>query len=148
MQDILDIGQWQGFFRYGAEYGKPIAGQEAEFRLFIEEYCDGQFSGRIIDWEGIGVNGEVSTVNGLLSGDLISFTKQYSTLFGLDNMGNSTTVEGIPGHSVVYEGRLDPNSKSFLGTWKIRLAIGPTGKKIVNHVATGTWRMAVRQEQA
>lgn len=148
MKDILDIGQWQGFFRYGAEYGKLIGGQEAEFRLFIEEYCDGQFSGRIIDWEGIGANGEVSTVNGLLNNDFISFTKQYSTSFGLDNMGNSIIIEGVPGHSVVYEGRFDPKSKRFSGTWNIRLSIGFSSKGVVNNVATGTWRMAVRQEQA
>jgi hypothetical protein len=148
MQDILDIGQWQGFFRYGAEYGKTIGGQEAEFRLFIEEYCDGQFSGRIIDWEGIGANGEASTVNGSLNGDLISFTKQYLTLFGLDRMGNSTTVEGVPGHSVLYEGRFDLKSKSFLGTWKIRLPIEAIGKSVVTDVATGTWRMAVKQDHA
>lgn len=148
MQDILYIGQWQGFFRYGAEYGKTIGGQEAEFRLFIEEYCDGHFSGRIIDWEGIGANGEVSTVNGLLNNDLISFTKQYSTAFGLDNMGNSITIEGVPGHSVMYEGRFDSKLKSFSGTWKIQLSIRSINKSVVNNVATGTWRMAVRQDQA
>lgn len=144
MQDILSIGQWQGFFRYGAEYGKLMEGQEAEFRLFIEEYFDGKFSGRVIDWEGVGANGEVSTVNGLLDGDLISFTKQYSTSFGFDKMGNSIIVEGVPGHSVVYEGRFDFKSKSFLGTWKIRLPIGSIGRSVVKNVATGTWRMAVR----
>jgi hypothetical protein len=54
MSELLYIGQWQGFFSYGPEYGEIVHGQEVEFRLFIEEYNEGQFSGKVIDWEGIG----------------------------------------------------------------------------------------------
>jgi len=66
MDDLLNIGQWQGFFKYGPEYGNLINGKEAEFRLFIEDYTNGQFSGRVIDWEGFGVEGKTAFGKGFI----------------------------------------------------------------------------------
>ncbi|MBK9531876.1 MAG: hypothetical protein IPO42_08770 [Chitinophagaceae bacterium] len=54
-------------FQYGPEYGEFIEGKEAEFRLFIEKYNNGQFSGRTIDWEGIGAEGKPLKLKDLLT---------------------------------------------------------------------------------
>ena len=141
MDNLLYIGQWQGFFKYGPEYGTIVEGQEAEFRLFIEDHKDGEFSGRIIDWEGFGVNGEVSVVKGFVNGDLISFTKQYSQSFIIDDWGNSSTEEKVPGHRVLYEGRFDKKTNHFLGAWEIVRDLAHTPELTLEEVMTGTWRM-------
>lgn len=146
MNDILHIGQWQGFFRYGPEYGELLEGQEAEFRLFVEECGEGQFAGRIIDWEGVGANGEVATVHGFITKDLISFTKKYSAFHGFDEDGDVVSIEDVEGHCVEYEGRFDAPANSFSGTWEIRTEIGMVGDKIIEEVATGSWRMACTSE--
>ena len=50
MDNLLCIGQWQGFYSYGPEYEEYVESKEAEFRLFIEEITKDEFSGRVIDW--------------------------------------------------------------------------------------------------
>lgn len=141
MDNFLEVGQWQGFFQYGSEYGTIVEGQEAEFRLFVEEYHNGQFKGRVIDWEGFGVDGEVSVLHGFVDADIISFTKQYDKMFVIDEWGNSSIDENCPGHRVIYEGRFDKKSKQFVGRWEIIDEVAHTPELTVEHVVTGTWRM-------
>ena len=137
---ILDIGQWQGFFRYGREYGN-LEGQEAEFRLFVEEYKNGQFTGRIIDWEGVGANGEVAQVTGFIKEGFISFIKQYAYLHGFDDDGNIVEAPDLPGHRVVYEGRFDEKLNVFTGKWEIAMEVEHRPEWTMEQVSTGTWRM-------
>lgn len=141
MNTLLYIGQWQGFFQYGPEYGEIVGGKEAEFRLFIEEFKEGQFSGRIIDWEGFGVNGETADVKGFISEEFISFTKQYSQFFIIDELGKSEVLKDLPGHKVVYEGRFDKKSNSFVGSWEIAVVMEDVAEYTFNEISTGTWRM-------
>ncbi|WP_153796621.1 hypothetical protein [Foetidibacter luteolus] len=141
MDNLLYIGQWQGFFKYGPEYGTIVEGQEAEFRLFIEEYKDGQFSGRIIDWEGIGTNGEVSVMKGFIHGNIVSFTKQYHQSIIIDEWGNSSSEEGVPGHTVIYEGHFDKKTNHFVGKWEIVKDLAHAPDLTIEEVYTGTWRM-------
>jgi hypothetical protein len=141
MENLLYIGQWQGFFKYGPEYGTIVEGQEAEFRLFIEDYKDGEFGGRVIDWEGFGVDGEVSIVKGFVNKEMISFTKQYDQSFIIDEWGNSSIEEGAPGHKVIYEGRFDKKTNYFVGQWEIVRDLAHTPELTLEEVATGTWRM-------
>ncbi len=141
MSHLLSIGQWQGYFKYGPAYGTLIEGYDAEFRLFIEKYNNGIFSGRIIDWQGMGADGEVSEVHGFIDGDLISFTKQYSRRIIFDDFGNTSVEEGIPGHSVIYEGRFDKETNNFLGTWEIVQETAHTPDLTLEDVSSGTWRL-------
>jgi len=141
MEHILYIGQWQGFFQYGPEYGEFIEGKEAEFRLFIEKYNHGQFSGRTIDWEGIGAEGETAKIEGFIDGNFISFRKVYPHLLILDPWGNSSTHSDAPGHTVVYEGNYDPQAKCFFGTWQISFEPEQAGEFLVEELNNGTWRM-------
>ncbi len=143
MKDILHIGQWQGFFRYGPQYGEYLEGKEAEFRLFIEKYDEGEFIGRVIDWEGIGAEGEVAKIEGFITDNFISFRKEYTQLLIIDEWGNTQTYGDIPGHTVVYEGNYDNVSKCFYGTWQISFEVDQIGEFIVEEVNNGTWRMAL-----
>jgi len=142
MENILYIGQWQGFFQYGLEYGEFIEGKEVEFRLFIEKYDKGQFSGRVIDWEGIGAEGETANIEGFIEGSFISFKKNYPHLLTLDPWGVSSNHSGSPGHTVIYEGNYDPQVNSFFGTWQISFELGQVGEFIIEEINSGTWRMA------
>ena len=144
MDHLFYIGQWQGFFQYGPEYG-DFEGQEAEFRLFVEGFTNGQFSGRIIDWDGFGVSGEVSLVTGFIKQNFISFTKQYSSHYSLDEYGNSVTDADLPGHKVIYEGIFDPDNKTFVGRWEIVTEVSHSPNHTVEELLTGTWRMYAQE---
>jgi hypothetical protein len=141
MEDFLHIGQWQGFFQYGSEYGEYIEGKEVEFRLFIENFEKGNFSGRIIDWEGVGANGEVSKVEGFINGNFISFRKGYPQLLIIDEWGETSTHPATTGHTVAYEGNYDHDKNYFFGTWQISFEIGQVGEFLVEELNNGTWRM-------
>lgn len=141
MDNLLYIGQWQGFFKYGPEYGTIVEGHEVEFRLFIEEYERGQFRGRIIDWDGLGVDGEVSVMKGFINEGAVSFTKHYGQNFIIDELGNSSIIEGLPGHTVIYEGHFDEKMKCFVGTWEIVIDLEHTTDVTFQEILSGTWRM-------
>jgi hypothetical protein len=141
MENLLYTGQWQGFFKYGPEYGTIVEGQEAEFRLFIEELKEGQFKGRVIDWDGVGAEGETSIVNGFIKGDMISFTKQYEQHYIIDPWGESDIEHGEPGHKVIYEGYFDKKTNSFIGEWEIIYDITHTTELTIQEIFSGTWRM-------
>jgi hypothetical protein len=141
VKDLLHIGQWQGFFVYGPEYGNLLEGKEAEFRFFIEEYNQGKFSGKVIDWEGIGADGEVSAMEGFIEHNTIRFTKQYAQLMVIDEWGNTTDAPGLPGHQVSYEGNFDVAAECFYGSWEISISMEQVGEFSVEEIARGTWRM-------
>jgi hypothetical protein len=141
MNSLLEIGQWQGFFTYGPEYGEIVRNKDAEFRLFIEQLNDDQFSGRIIDWEGMGAEGEISIVKGFVHGELISFTKTYSNFLAIDEFGNSENYADMPGHTVYYEGQYVKETNIFEGTWEIREETASTNEILIEDIATGTWFM-------
>jgi hypothetical protein len=141
MEILLSLGQWQGFYQYGPAYGEYVEGKEAEFRLFIEEFKDGEFKGRAIDWDGFGTNGEVSLVNGFVEDGFISLTKKYSRSYIIDEWGNHLEEEGKEGHIVEYEGFFDRASNCFTGTWEIVTDLEHTQELTLQHVVGGTWSM-------
>jgi hypothetical protein len=142
MEKILYIGQWQGFFQYGPEYGEFIEGKEVEFRLFIEKLDKGQFSGRVIDWEGVGAEGEEASIEGFVEGSFISFRKQYPHLLLIDPWGNTINQIDSPGHTVIYEGNYNHQDKCFYGSWQISFDIMQVGEFLVEELNNGTWRMS------
>ncbi len=147
MEEILFIGQWQVFFKYGKEYGEYVDGNEVEFRLFIEQYSKNAFVGRAIDWEGIGANGEVSVIKGFIDGNLISFIKQYNTYLELDESGASKEHDDEAPTIVTYEGLFNRATNSFTGRWEISRDIAPVGENWIEEVITGTWRMKKEEQE-
>lgn len=140
MEEPLSVGQWQGFFSYGPEYGEILEGAEVEFRMFIEHFKNGEFSGRIIDWNGAGENGAVCFMKGFIDGDFISFIKQYNRLHTFDQWGNVETND-TKGYEVLYEGRLFTKEKCVRGTWEISFTIADEAEQSIEEVSTGTWRI-------
>ncbi len=141
LENLLYKGQWQGFFSYGNEYGTIVSGQEAEFRLFIEKFDNGEFSGRVIDWDGFGVDGEISKVKGFIEGDIISFIKEYDKMHIIDDFGNCSVQEGVKGYKVVYEGRYNKDKNYFEGDWEIVYDLFSNSELIFQEKVTGKWRM-------
>ncbi len=142
--NLLHIGQWRGYFRYGAEYGELIAGQEAEFRLFIESFESGQFGGKVIDWQGYGAEGEVSALTGFIDDGFISFTKRYGHHIAMDENGTMYNDEHRNGHCVHYEGQYDSGQQAFTGIWEI-YDEAPDGVAQDSGIwGSGTWRMPLR----
>lgn len=143
MTPMISIGQYQGYYRYGPEYGEIVEGKEVEFRMFIDQVFNYQFSGKVIDWDGFGAEGEVAFVSGFVQDDMISFVKQYDRSFIIDEFGVSSIVENQPGHKVEYEGHYDVATRSFIGTWEIKVDSEDLGDFIVEELVTGTWRMSI-----
>ncbi|MBM3417500.1 MAG: hypothetical protein FJY17_01090 [Bacteroidetes bacterium] len=141
MDNLLCIGQWQGFYSYGPEYGEYVESKEAEFRLFIEEITKDEFSGRVIDWDGFGVDGEISEVKGFISGQLISFIKKYPNCRLMDKFGNVEVVEDMPSIEVLYKGEFDSAKGSFAGKWEISQDVEEEEGLINKYITTGIWRL-------
>ena len=137
----FSVGQWQGFYKFGREYGEMIEGKEAQFRMFVETFQNGQFSGRTIDWEGYGAEGHTAIIKGFVDGDLISFTKKYEHYLYFDEWGNTLVDEQQRGLTVVYEGRFDEGSKQYAGTWEISVELEHTPDATWADVMTVTWWM-------
>lgn len=141
MDSLLYIGQWQGFYSYGPEYGEYVEGKEAEFRLFIEEITKDQFSGRVIDWDGFSADGQISEVKGFISGQVISFIKKYPNCRLMDEFGNVEVVEDMPNIEVLYKGKFDGAKNSFVGQWEIAQDLEQEEGLIKKYITTGIWRL-------
>ena len=135
------IGQWIGHFTYGSEYGDDLAGEKVQFRLFVDSFKDGQFTGRSIDLEGIGANYEIAQVNGYIDGDFISFAKQYPHFYGFGETGNTITVKNKQHPIVAYSGEYKFSTKTFAGQWELRMEIQPIGEYWLEDISSGTWEI-------
>ena len=142
MNNSIDFtGQWAGHFTYGPEYGYNIVGEKVHFRLFIDNFIDGQFNGRSVDLEGIGANYEIAQVIGFIDGNFISFTKQYPHLYQLDELGNTICDKDKQHPIVAYSGEYKLNTKTFAGQWELRMEIQPVGEYWLEDICTGTWEI-------
>lgn len=144
MSISLSIGQWQGFYQYGEGYGEYLVGKEAEFRMFIEEYADGVFKGRVIDWAGIAANGQVSILNGFIENNFISMTKEYPEPFVVDKWGNEVKGVKQKGHTVEYEGFYEESTNRFVGSWGIVSMVEGSVDIADSYTVTGTWYLECR----
>jgi hypothetical protein len=135
------IGQWAGFFEYGPEYGSELYGEKVQFRLFIETFKDGQFTGKAADLEGIGSNFLVAKLSGFIDGDFISFTKEYPHYHTFDEDLNTIEDKSKPHPVVSYEGHFHSDSQTFKGTWEIQTDIERIGDRWRVQIDTGKWEI-------
>ena len=119
------IGQWAGHFEYGAGYGH-IAGEKVEFRLYIDLFIDGQFSGTSADLEGIGSNFEIAKIKGFVGNDFVSFTKEYPHFHGFDDDGNIYADVSKQHPIIFYEGYYHSDAKRFVGIWEMETLVEET----------------------
>lgn len=140
MSNSIDFtGQLVGHFAYGPEYGDDLVGEKVQFRLFVDNFKNGQFTGRSIDLEGIGANYEIAQVSGFIDENFISFTKQYPHFYGLYEAGNTVDDKNKQHPSVSYTGDYNPDTKTFAGQWELRMEIQPVGEYWLEDICTGTW---------
>jgi hypothetical protein len=139
--ELLHVGQWQGFYKYGSTYSPEVEGHEVEFRLFIEEYHEGIFSGRIIDWSGLGADGEISVVEGFTENGFISFTKTYAEKYSIDEWGRGSIEEGEGGYTVTYQGRFNHHEGLFEEAWELTMLEEHKPESTEEWLMTGTWIM-------
>jgi hypothetical protein len=142
MSNSIDFnGQWEGHFAYGPEYGEDLVGERVQFKLFVDSFKVGQFTGRSVDLEGIGANYEIAQVNGYVDGDFISFTKQYPHLYGLDEAGNTIEDKSRQHPIVSYSGNYNTSNKTFSGKWELRMEIASVGEYWLEDISSGTWEI-------
>jgi hypothetical protein len=141
MDNLLFIGQWQGFYRYGSDYGEYVEGKETEFRLFIEKIENNRFSGRIIDWDGFNADGDVAEVQGFMSGLDMRFVKKYPNFRLVDEFGNLETIKDMEGMDVVYEGKYNSARGIFEGIWKVLPDLEQRNYLKIEDIGSGVWRL-------
>lgn len=142
MRNLIDFtGQWAGHFAYGPEYGDDLVGEKVQFRIFVDSFCNEEFTGRSVDLEGIGANYEIARVKGYIDGDFISFTKQYPHLYGLDEAGKTVEDKTRQHPTVSYSGQYNATTKTFSGQWELRVEIAPVGEYWLEDICTGTWEI-------
>ena len=134
-------GQWIGHFTYGPEYGKEMHGEKVQFRFFISESGGGQFNGTSVDTEGYGANFDTALINGFLTDDFISFTKEYPDYFIIDEKGEKVNDPSTVKPRLSYEGQYNFHLESFSGHWELWANEELAGDGSVVDIFTGTWDM-------
>jgi hypothetical protein len=143
MQEKVSIeGQWFGYFSYGPEYGPELEGEKVVFSLLVEQLNDGQFVGKCIELEGIGASREVSTITGFMDGNNISFKKEYSNYFTIDEQGNEGVHEASLAPRISYQGVYDAKTSSFNGSWEIWANEVSYGDGTFVDLCTGSWQIS------
>jgi hypothetical protein len=135
-------GQWVGQYTYGPEFGDEMYGQNVQFRLFLKDAGNGQFTGTSVDIEGFGANMDKATVNGFIDGNFISFTKEYPKNFIIDEDGHTHEDQANSHPRLSYSGSLDKSLNAYRGTWELwvnEVLDGERGSFV--DIFTGTWEM-------
>lgn len=131
-------GRWSGYFEYGPEYG-DLEGKQVTFSLLLENLGDGQFQGKCVEHEGIGLNPEPATIKGFIEEDRINFIKEYSTNYEFDEGFNlaKSTIRPIP--LLTYYGQFNSLENSFEGYWELETTTNAMGDQV--YICTGTWKI-------
>lgn len=135
-------GQWFGFFTYGPEYGAFLVNEKVIFSILMEEVFNNQFKGKCIELEGIGASTELSTIEGFLENEFISFTKEYPVNNFIGEKGNTVDFEGRVSPRLSYKGQFNRFNQTFNGTWEIWSNEVPSGDGVFVNISTGTWEIS------
>ncbi|RYZ31093.1 MAG: hypothetical protein EOO10_00355 [Chitinophagaceae bacterium] len=133
-------GQWLGEFIYGSEFGDELHGEKVSFRLFLRDKGNYEFEGTSVDIEGIHANFDEAIIKGFMDDHHISFTKEYSTYYVIDEEGNSTIDKG-QAPRLSYSGEFNYNLKKFSGDWELIANEKLFGDGSFVDIFTGTWEM-------
>ena len=133
------VGQWVGYYILGPEYGLINVGEKVEFRFFIEQNIDGQFSGTSVDYDGYGANFETARIQGFIDGDLISINKEYKDHLIIDEVGHTFIDNNSPKPKIHYTGTYNFNTKRFEGMFEVICNDIPFGDGYLVEVLTGNW---------
>jgi hypothetical protein len=134
-------GQWLGYFQYGPEYG-DLYGEKVTFSFVLENLNNDQFYGKCYELEGVGVNPQVSIINGYIEDDFINFVKEYPEHFGIEQDGSFVKQKFNSKPILTYTGQYNHRTQSYQGTWEIEINLGPTIHGDLLDLCTGTWEMS------
>ena len=140
-QKPLIAGQWMGYFDYGPEYGPEFYGEKVTFSFAIQQLDNGQFEGKCIELDGLGMNPGIATIRGYIDGNSIQFTKEYPQDFEMDIKGNSVKSSLHQKPLLTYYGEYDNTENAFIGHWELEANYGPTVKGDLITIDTGSWQM-------
>ena len=56
-------------FDYGPEYGPEFYGEKVTFSFIIQDLGGGQFNGKCIELDGLGMNPGIATISGYIDGN-------------------------------------------------------------------------------
>ena len=135
-------GQWFGYFSYGPEYGEKLEGERVIFSLLITEVFNNKFKGKCIELEGIGASTEVSHIEGFIENKFISFKKEYSAYFTIDEFGNEERYEPLLHPRLSYTGSFNEPNETFSGNWEIISNETPAGDGTFVDIFTGHWEIS------
>ena len=135
-------GQWFGYYSYGEEYGPNLHGEKVIFSLLFDEIFNNKFKGKCIELSGIGAVEEISSIEGFIEDDFISFQKLYSGKYVIDEEGNSLETNDPSSHELSYEGKYDYLTKIFNGKWEIWLNDKSSGDLNYILIGSGDWEMS------
>lgn len=142
MANSINIsGQWIGHFEYGPEYGDDFFGEKVQFRFFLNETDEGQFKGTSVDIEGFGANMDTATINGFLTDDFISFTKEYPAFYIIDEKGNKFREPSNQQPRLSYSGYYNSRLNIFSGQWELWANEELAGDGSIVDIFTGKWEM-------
>ena len=132
-------GQWVGYYELGPEYGQINTGERVEFRLFIDQSNDGQFSGTSVDYDGYGANFDIAKIQGFIDGQLISINKEYNDNLVIDEIGNTYTDNSRPKPKIHYTGTYNYKLNRYEGVFEVLCNDIPFGDGDIVEVLTGKW---------
>lgn len=131
-------GTWQGYYGYSAQFPEVVKDQRVQFVAEIQTGENGYFNGRIMESE-VGIQ-EVSTIEGEIRGNKLSFVKTYQNRYQMIDSGEIVITSQTPQY-ITYIGVFISSEKAFVGQWKITSSYISTNGQKVNHVSLGNWKM-------
>ena len=134
-------GQWFGHFEYGVGYAERLQGQQVLFSFIVDEYTLSQFTGKCVEYDGVGASADISNIRGFVDGNRISFIKEYPTDYFIDEEGNDVKLEPRDSVRLMYFGLFNHASGEFAGNWEIWLDEQDLGAGSFVDIVSGTWAM-------
>ncbi len=139
---IILPGQWFGYYSYGEEYGLKVNGEKVTFSILFDNVFNNKFSGKCIELSGIGSVNEISSIEGFIENDLISFRKIYNGKYCIDEEENSFEIDDPSPHELSYEGQYNFLTKTFTGKWEVWLNDKTPGDLNYILIGNGGWEMS------
>jgi hypothetical protein len=131
-------GKWKGTIIYGKVY-RSAANRELYFEAEISQ-MDEILTGTATDTGGLGVNPDPASIVGAVSGNRISFVKQYPTRHFMVG-GKTIFNRKKKGPEIRYNGEFNPETQTFAGTWLIKQVTKLLGFIPITMEGSGTWTM-------
>jgi hypothetical protein len=131
------IGNWKGYYEYGAGYSLPQFGERVEISASFQGNND-KFIGTIKEKPSEHSVPMDATVQGFTENDLISFIKRYPKVPRLKEFGSSEIELESGQLEIEHVGTIDSDYNCIYGTWSITENISDE-LGVYEDTVYGTW---------